>query len=361
MNREISMKRELFVFAGQSNMMGAAVYPPKEQITFRDSYEYLHKPRRFGADIGEFKRTGFPSGEFVYKDLQKAYGQSDDYTAKSPLADYRNTTYFASSMSNLGDGETERPFSTLSEQTAGAGVALPPFVVQGWESMGHKCVYAHIAKGSVSIRYFFDEEMTEEVNCIIKSCSLGHAVQESTVESQGASRYFKEKIKDFIEDSKIRFSGDDMSTRVFFWLQGESDALMKKDLYKAYLSVLWRHLRKLGFTHFFCIRVGWWFNDSIESIIQAQEEFCDETNGAYMLTRVNSLIPMYEQNESKWFIEPPARELYGCRDSFYGFENPHINEKGFTIIAKRALPNMERILVQGKLPILEDENLMRIK
>ena len=57
-------KRPLFVFAGQSNMMGAAVYPPTAQLRFSDSYEYLHKPRRFGEKQGFFKRTAFPTGEF---------------------------------------------------------------------------------------------------------------------------------------------------------------------------------------------------------------------------------------------------------------------------------------------------------
>ena len=36
-------KRLLMVYAGQSNMMGAGVYPPKSEIHTRDSFEYLHK------------------------------------------------------------------------------------------------------------------------------------------------------------------------------------------------------------------------------------------------------------------------------------------------------------------------------
>lgn len=50
------MERPLFVFAGQSNMMGACVYPPYKQIIFQDSYEYIHKPKRFGVQIGGFKK-----------------------------------------------------------------------------------------------------------------------------------------------------------------------------------------------------------------------------------------------------------------------------------------------------------------
>ena len=34
------MKRDLFVFAGQSNMMGASVLPPKRAPKIKNSYEY---------------------------------------------------------------------------------------------------------------------------------------------------------------------------------------------------------------------------------------------------------------------------------------------------------------------------------
>lgn len=54
-------------------MMGAAVYPASEQIYFEKSFEYLHKPRRMGAPMGEFKNYGFPCGEFCYKDLEKGF------------------------------------------------------------------------------------------------------------------------------------------------------------------------------------------------------------------------------------------------------------------------------------------------
>ena len=63
------MKRELFVFAGQSNMMGAAVYPPQMPINMDKSYEYKHKPKRLGAPRGKFVSTVYPVGEFSYKDM----------------------------------------------------------------------------------------------------------------------------------------------------------------------------------------------------------------------------------------------------------------------------------------------------
>lgn len=57
-------------------MMRACVYPAKEQIVFKDSFEYLHNPKRLGACIGQFKKEGFPSGEFSYIDCTVAYDSS---------------------------------------------------------------------------------------------------------------------------------------------------------------------------------------------------------------------------------------------------------------------------------------------
>ena len=353
------MKRELFVFAGQSNMMGAAVYPPKEQITYADSYEYLHKPRRFGADRGEFKSTAYPVGEFAYVDLKAAYGDLTDPTVKSELADYQNNTHFVSSMSNLKSEEegTVHPFAVYSEKTAPLGVSLAPFTVKNWEELGHRCAYAHITKGGVSIKHYFDREMTEEVNAAVRESGLGLPLQECTDKADAASKYFKEKIRDFLTDSEARFVGDDLGTKAFLWLQGCSDPTMGEELYLIYLRVLWKHLRALGLTHFFCIRVGWWSDDGVKGVIRAQERFCRTEEGAYMLTRVLSHMPTYGQKEEGWFIEPPEEELRFCRDSYYGFKNQHINEKGFRIIADRAVKNMERILVLGEEPELEKENL----
>ena len=71
-----TVKRPLFVFAGQSNMEGGAAYPPSAQIRFSDSYEYLHKPRRFGEERGVFKKTAYPAGEFSYEKLDEAHTYS---------------------------------------------------------------------------------------------------------------------------------------------------------------------------------------------------------------------------------------------------------------------------------------------
>ena len=63
------------------------------------------------------------------------------------------------------------------------------------------------------------------------------------------------------------------------------------------------------------------------------------------------------QNEEDCFIKPSSREYRDCRDSFFGYNNNHINEKGFSLIAERAVKNLYRVLCESKEPILEEENI----
>ena len=107
------------------------------------------------------------------------------------------------------------------------------------------------------------------------------------------------------------------------------------------------------------IRVGYWGKDEIAAIMRAQEDFCNETENAYMLTRVCSYFEFKgQQNTENWFKNPVPEEFSLCRDSFYGFENQHINEKGFKVIAKYAVPNIIRILFDNKAPVLEEEKVL---
>ena len=66
------MKRDLFVFAGQSNMMGASVFSPQKNLHIKDSYEYKHKARRLGREENPFVKADYPVGEFSYADLERA-------------------------------------------------------------------------------------------------------------------------------------------------------------------------------------------------------------------------------------------------------------------------------------------------
>ena len=56
-----------------------------------------------------------------------------------------------------------------------------------------------------------------------------------------------------------------------------------------------------------------------------------------------------------WFTETPAEEYNECRDSFFGFENIHINEKGFATIARHMADNSIKVLREGVEPVLEKE------
>ena len=330
-------KRPLFVFAGQSNMMGAAVYPASEQIYFNNSYEYLHKPRRMGANAGIFKNYGFPSGEFSYRDLQAAYGEITPatYEIKSDLADYAANTLFVSSLCNLKDEEQKEtePFAVYSEKTMNMGVCLPPFWVQELEKVGYSCAYAHIAKGAVAIKYYLEGI---------------------------AADYFEEKSKDFFEDCQNRFAGDDMSVKALVWLQGEDDARGGYEEYKKSLSRLWDKARKIGFTHFLCVRIDYFGNPGIVDVMQAQEDFCKETENAFIITRSCSFMRFVGQDDKEWFLEEVPLEYHNCRDSFYGFPNQHINEKGFRLIAKRSADNFIKIM-NGEEPDLEPELLKNMK
>lgn len=329
------MKRPLFVFAGQSNMMGAAVYSAKEQVCFENSFEYLHNPRRLGAEQGVFKSYGFPVGEFSYKDLTAAYGQGADVNAKSTLAHYTENTYFCPAMANLRDEEQKTcyPFSHFSEATASMGVSMAPYIVKGLEQKGYACAYTHIAKGGVPIRYYLEK----------------------------AADYFAEKVTDFFDDCQTRFAGDDMSEKVLIWHQGESDRSKGEENYVQALDALWHRAKAMGFTKFFIVRVGYWGSDSVFDIMRAQERFCQMTPDAFIITRVASFMAWASEDGNREFRPDSNPEFAFCRDSFYGFENQHINQKGFEVIAKYAVPNMIRVLFQNTAPVLEEEAIPLLK
>jgi len=323
------MERPLLVFAGQSNMMGAGALPP-EQMSFDDCYEYLHKPKRLGKSSGEFKKFAFPSGEFSYKDLLTAYGDTKDPDIKSTLADFHSNAFFCPSMSNLDDRskKTVKSFSAFSEADFIPGTSLAPYVAAHLEKNGYSCLFAHIAKGSVPISYY-----TEGV----------------------AAEYFEEKCRDFFTDSCSLFGDDDLSDRILIWHQGESDAKSEYAYYKTQLSVLWERARRIGFTKFFIIRVGFWGNEAIAEIMRAQEDFANETDEVYILTRAASFIPFFGHDDDGWFLKAPGKEYENCRDSFFGFPNQHVNDRGFKLIAKRAADNLIRTVFENRPPELEEE------
>ena len=335
-------------------MVGASVLPPQKHISVKNSYEYKHKPRRLGAGSGDFVLANYPVGEFSYIDLEKAYATDMvNEKGESKLDNYVQNTYFCPAMCNLRS-ETDKsvqPFPSFSEASVQYGVTLAPLFAEEWEKRGQRCAYAHIAKGGVPITYFFNRAMREE---------YARRMADSTIAvdgSNGAADYFFEKCKHFFVDAQTAFPDDTFEHKCFFWLQGESDVVDSVVEYETKLDILWQELKKIGFTHFFCIRVDYFGNDGISNVMQAQERFVAKHSDAYMLTRAASYFTHSLQNEREWFVSEPLEIYRNCRDSFYGYDNQHINEKGFTLLAERAAKNAYRILIEHKPPQLEQENI----
>ena len=84
------------------------------------------------------------------------------------------------------------------------------------------------------------------------------------------------------------------------------------------------------------------------------------TPDAFIITRVASFMAWSEEGKDE-FCPDGNPEFAFCRDSFYGFENQHINQKGFEVIAKYAVPNMIRVLFQNTAPVLEEEAIPLLK
>lgn len=357
-------KRELLVFAGQSNMMGAAVYPPKNPILCKDSFEYKHKGRRLGG-TGAFVAAAHPAGEFSYTDMKAAY--ADGMTSpdgKSLLADYARNTYFAPAMCNLGS-EADKSllsFADFSEASFQGGASLAPILAAEWEKRGGSSAYVHAAKGSVSIRHYFTDEMCEEYRVRMEAYNRSHGTEHAThvkPEMPGAAEYFFEKTADFFADAEKRFAGEELSSRILVWIQGESDGHLSAEEYRTLLEILWSRAKALGFTHFFMLRVGFWGNPDIRAVMRAQEDFCAENSDCYMMTRFLSYIVYPKGYPRELYVRVPD-EYRNCRDGFYGFNNPHVNERGFTIAAERVADNMLRVLRENAPPVLEEELVIGI-
>ena len=304
------MKRHLFVFSGQSNMMGAAVFNAREQIYFKSSFEYLHI------------------------NLDEAYSNDNTINGKSKLENYSVNTYFCPSLTNLDKANKSKTttFDVQCEADDNCASSLAPFIIKGLEEQGFCTAFAHIAKGRVPIKHFL----------------VGKAAD-----------YFNLKVTDFFFDSE-RYFKEEIGEKILVWLQGESDATNGYEPYLNSLRALWQKAKGLGFTKFLIIRVGFWGNEKIAEIMKAQEDFCKAVKDAYIITRACSFMKHPLQSDIGWIIDSECDDFLLCRDSFYGFRNHHINEKGFKTIAKYAVPNIVRIL-NGKKPILEQERIIPLK
>lgn len=355
--KEESSEVDLFVFAGQSNMMGAAYLPPEEDVLVECAYEYKYAPILKGADKGEFVYARHPAGDWHYIDPVVAYGPDylDVETGKSKLAKYPTNTYFLPASRNY-----EKGFSAQSEYLHYPGVSMPPFFAKYYSEMGNKCVYAHIAKGACNILHYFTEDTMEEYNRLLAEYNAAHSTSYQAITSSnlsGAGDAFDAKYTAMIRDYADFAPLNTIANKCFVWLQGESD-VHNYAVYKLRLQALWSHLQGLGFTHFFILRVGYWGSPSVINEIKAQTDFCDENENCYIVSRAPSLIPFPGATTSDWWITDPSPEYDDCRDSYIAStSNNHFNEKAHKIFARKAAENIDRILHMGLPPVLEEENL----
>lgn len=344
-------------------MMGAAALPPKKPINCSNSFEYKHKEKRLSG-TGKFVSAAHPAGEFSYADMEVAYSESNNADGKSKLNDYNENTWFVSAMSNYAGEKEINPFAIYSEANFLTGVSLPPLFATEWEALGNACAYAHIAKGGVSIRHYFTAQMGEEYKVAMSEYNIKNGTQHDTdlhleTQMKGAAEYFAEKSSDFFSEAETHFP-EDTSEHIFVWLQGESDAYYSTEEYLLMLNIMWKKLKSIGFTKFFMIRVDFWGNPYIVNVMRAQELFCEQNENCYMMTRLLSFITVPTENmaEMNKHLLP---ELDDCRDVFYGYSNCHINEKGFSLVAKKMASNAYRVLKENLPPELEEELVPEMK
>ena len=348
---------DLFVFAGQSNMMGAAHLAPVENPITYGSYEYKYQPILKGEDKGTFTYAQHPAGDWHYIDTELAYGTSylDVNSGKSKLTNYSTNTYFVPASR-----DQEKGFSGQSEYDHYPSVSMPPYFARYYSNLGHKCIYAHMAKGSCKILHYFTNESMQDYNEMISKYNQMNStsyVQLTESDLSGGGDAFKAKFKAMLRDYADFSPGTEISNKCFIWLQGESD-VHNYVQYKFRLQALWQQLQNLGFTHFFILRVGYWGSTSVIQEIRAQEDFCAENENCYIITRAPSLIPHPTATVDNWWISTPSAEYDNCRDSYLvSTSNHHFNEKAHKIFAERAAINIDRILHKGLDPIIEEENL----
>ena len=348
---------DLFVFAGQSNMMGAAHLGPSEEIITESAYEYKYAPILRGEKKGKFVYAQHPAGEWHYMDPAKAYGSAylDEATGKSKLANFLDHTYFVPASRTL-----EKTILSQSEYDHKASPSMPPYFAKYYTEMGNGCIYAHMAKGGCQIIHYFTPDAVTEYNRLIADYNAANSTSYSGLSSSsltGGGNAFDAKYFAMLRDYAEFRPGVTIKNKCFVWLQGEGDN-HNYIQYKLKLQALWSHLQSVGFTHFFILRVGYWGSYSIINEIKAQEDFCAENENCYIITRAPSLIPYPGATTSNWWKYEPSYEYNDCRDSYItNTTNNHFNEKAFKIFARKSADNIHRILHLGLEPLLEEENI----
>lgn len=321
---------DLLYFCGQSNMVGAAALPAVGEPDVKHCEEYKYSLIARGGSHGIFVPVTFDCGEFLFKDPGKAY-ESTDESGRSLLTNYRDNCYSTSAISNAkADGTKDTfQFTGISESNHVPSPSLAPYFCAEWEKLGCRASIANFSKGSTKIDYFTTE----------------------------AAEVMKDKGKAFLREACERYGRENIGSRVFVWLQGESDQGDSTEEYKRKMKTLHQIVTGIGFDIFTVIRVGYWFSKNCSDIMRAQEDFCRENKNCYILTRTMSFMTdvCNDSDVSGWYTKMPADKYRHCRDSLDGYRNSHINARGFKIIAKRMAKNLYRILREGKKPVLEHD------
>ena len=323
--------RDLFYFCGQSNMLGASVFPAVGVPKVKEAEEYKYAPiYRDGKPHGEFLPVSYDAGEFLYIDNAAAYAKTDA-AGRSLLTEYQKNCYTTTALCTTPRGGAFDSIEcrTLSESSHLPSVSLLPLLCEEWEALGERVSAANFSKGGAIIEYFTGE----------------------------AAPLLRAKGEAFLRDAAYRYGEGEIGKKVFLFLQGESDSDRPREDYTRHLELLYRAVRGMGFDLFGVIRVGYWYQKSTAEIMRAQEEFCNAHEHAAILTRAMSFMTdtRNDADPTGWYTKMPPEEYRHCRDSFAGFGNQHINAAGFRIVARKTAKNLYRMLREGKPPILEEE------
>lgn len=350
-------KVDLFVFGGQSNMMGAAHLPPEDNPVTYYAFEYKYQPILKGESKGEFIYAQNPAGDWHYINPSTAYNETykDAATGKSKLTNYSANTYFVPACRDNPKG-----FGSQSEYDMYPSATTAPYFARYYAQLGNPCIYAHMAKGSCKILNYFTTDAMEEYNKLITEYNTANGKSYKTLTSSdltGGGDAFDAKYQAMLKDYAELEPDNTIVNKCFFWLQGESDTHVWAE-YRYKLQALWKHLQSIGFTHFFILRVGFWGGTSLINEIKAQTDFCNDNENCYIITKAPSLIPHPGATTKNWWVNEPSPEYDNCRDSYIAStSNHHFNEKAHKIFAQRCADNAHRILHLGLDPILEEENI----
>ena len=349
---------DLFVFCGQSNMMGASARQPVQNLRIRRSLEFRYRDEYLGRGPASFVPLTRHCGEFLYLDPAKAYPTGEHL---STLTRYGDHACFVPAMSNAqGCGTAVVPFRIFSEAEYRPGCCMIPFFAARYEELGGQALCAHIARGGVGIRHYFSAAMARTYN---RALALHRAVCHTDEPDmhlgemeEVANRIFTEKCRSFFRNAEpfgVR------QNRTAVWLQGESDAGDSEFAYRLKLELLWEYMKSIGFGRFFCVRVGYWGKPGIIRVMRAQEDCCRAHGDCFMVSRAASYMPDADlETPAGWYLTQPGPCYRGCRDTAYGYNNSHINEKGMRLIGWEAAENAFRILHQG-LPPRHGPELLR--